>query len=88
MLADCATEDASRNKMAGSKKQNLKELDRRLNQTAMRKFWEFTLTGTGVGLVFGLLLYPVSGNVFVIIFLTALVTVIGAVLGIVHRHDP
>jgi hypothetical protein len=41
-----------------------------------------------IGLLMGWLLSLVSGNVYVIVIIGALVTVVGIVLGIVHRNDP
>jgi len=54
----------------------------------VKKFWQFTLVGLGEGVVLGGLLSLVSGNVFVIIGVATLGTVIGIVLGIIHRNDP
>ena len=54
----------------------------------VRKFWEFTLVGFAVGAVLGWLLSLVSGNIFVIIGIGTLGTVVGTVLGIIHRNDP
>jgi len=48
---------------------------------------KFTITGTVIGLLMGGLLSLVSGNVFVILFIGSLVTVVGLVLGIIHRND-
>jgi hypothetical protein len=41
-----------------------------------------------IGVLMGWLLSLVSGNVFVILMIGSLVTVVGIVLGIVHRNDP
>ncbi|MGA2744428.1 MAG: hypothetical protein ABSE44_07020 [Candidatus Sulfotelmatobacter sp.] len=54
----------------------------------MRKFWEFMLVGVVLGVVLGGLLSLVSGNIFVIIGIGTLGTVVGTVLGIIHRNDP
>jgi hypothetical protein len=48
----------------------------------------FTITGMVIGLLMGWLLSLVSGNVYVIVIIGALVTVVGIALGIVHRNDP
>jgi len=56
---------------------------RRLN-TVLR----FTITGMVIGLLMGWLMSLVSGNVFVILFIGSLVTVVGLILGINHRNDP
>ncbi|MGC2247450.1 MAG: hypothetical protein WA609_12680 [Terriglobales bacterium] len=47
----------------------------------------FTITGMVIGLLMGWLLSLVSGNAFVIFFIGSIVTVVGIVLGIVHRND-
>jgi hypothetical protein len=52
----------------------------------VKKFWQFTLVGLGAGVVLGWLLSLVSGNVFVTVMMGTLGTVIGIVLGIVHRN--
>ena len=54
----------------------------------LRTILKFTVTGTIVGLVIGGVFYPVSGDIFVILFVGSLVTLVGFVLGIVHRNDP
>jgi len=54
----------------------------------VRKFWEFTLVGLVLGVVLGGLLSLVSGNYLVIIGVGTLGTIVGIVLGIVHRNDP
>jgi len=48
---------------------------------------KFTITGTVIGLLMGGLFSLVSGNVFVILFVGSLVTVVGLILGIIHRND-
>jgi hypothetical protein len=53
----------------------------------MKKFWEFTFVGAVIGLIMGGLLSLGSGNIFVVIMVGAVVTVVGAVLGIIHRND-
>ena len=53
-----------------------------------RTILKFTITGTVIGLLMGWLLSLVSGNPFVILMTGSLVTVVGIVLGIVHRNDP
>ena len=53
----------------------------------MSKFWQFTLVGLALGVVLGWLLSLVSGNNFVIIGVGALGTIVGVVLGIIHRND-
>jgi hypothetical protein len=52
------------------------------------KFWEFTLVGLVLGVVLGGLLSLVSGNYLVIMGVATLGTIVGIVLGIVHRNDP
>jgi hypothetical protein len=54
----------------------------------MRKFLQFTLTGFVAGVLLGWLLSLLSGNWYVVIGIGGLGTVIGIVLGIVHRNDP
>jgi hypothetical protein len=54
----------------------------------MRTVLRFTITGMVIGLLMGLLLSLGSGNVYVILMTGAVVTVVGIVLGIVHRNDP
>lgn len=54
----------------------------------MKKFWQFTLVGLVAGVVLGWLLSLVSGNIFVTIGVATLGTIIGIVLGIIHRNDP
>jgi hypothetical protein len=54
----------------------------------MSKFWQFTLIGLALGIVLGWLLSLVSGNNFVIIGVGTLGTIVGLVLGTVHRNDP
>lgn len=54
----------------------------------MKKFWQFTLVGLGEGLLLGWLLSLVSGNIFVTIFIGTLGTIVGIVLGVIHRNDP
>jgi hypothetical protein len=51
------------------------------------KFWQFTLVGLAEGLILGWLLSLGSGNVFVTIGVGVLGTVLGIVLGIIHRND-
>ena len=53
----------------------------------MRTVLRFTITGMVIGLLMGCLLSLVSGGVFVIWMIGSLVTVVGIVLGIVHRND-
>jgi len=54
----------------------------------VKKFWQFTLVGLGEGLLLGWLLSLVSGNIFVTIGVGAVGTIVGIILGIVHRNDP
>lgn len=56
-------------------------------RTGMKKFWQFTLVGLAEGVVLGWLLSRVSGNIFVSIGIGTLGTVVGIVLGIIHRND-
>jgi cobalamin synthase len=58
-----------------------------LFNSAMKKFWEYTLVGAVIGLIMGGLLSLVSGNVFVVIMVGIVVTLVGAVLRIIHRND-
>jgi hypothetical protein len=53
----------------------------------VNKFWEFTLVGVAIGLLMGWALSLVSGNIFVVLFIGAIGTAVGIVLGIVHRND-
>jgi len=53
-----------------------------------RKFLEFTLVGIVAGFILGWLLSLVSGNYFVTLGIGTIGTVIGIVLGIIHRNDP
>jgi uncharacterized transporter YbjL len=52
------------------------------------KFWQFTLVGLALGVVLGWLLSLVSGNIFVTVGIGGLGTIVGVVLGIIHRNDP
>ena len=54
----------------------------------IRTVLRFTITGMVIGLLMGGLLSLVSGNPFVILMIGSIVTVVGIVLGIVHRNDP
>jgi len=54
----------------------------------VKKFWQFTLVGVAEGLVVGWLLSLVSGNIYVFIGVGTLGTIIGIILGIIHRNDP
>jgi hypothetical protein len=54
----------------------------------VRKFWQFTLVGLVLGMLLGGLLSLVSGNIYVVIGTGTLGTVVGLVLGILHRNDP
>ena len=49
---------------------------------------KFTVTGTIVGVVMGWVLSLISGNIFVVLLIGSLVTLVGFILGIVHRNDP
>jgi hypothetical protein len=53
-----------------------------------RNVLKFTVTGTVAGLLMGWFLSLVSGNIFVVLFIGSLVTLVGFILGIVHRNDP
>ena len=46
-------------------------------KNTMKKFWEFTFAGAAIGLIMGGLLSLVSGNVFVVIMVGIVVTVVG-----------
>ena len=54
----------------------------------MKKFWQFTLIGLVEGVIVGWLLSLVSGNFYIILGGGALGTVVGTVLGVIHRKDP
>jgi len=54
----------------------------------VRTVLRFTVTGTIIGLLMGWLLSLVSGNIFVVLLIGSLVTLVGFILGIVHRNDP
>ena len=54
----------------------------------IRPVLRFTITGMVIGLLMGCLLSLGSGNFYVILMTGAVVTVVGIVLGIVHRNDP
>jgi|CZKY01.1.fsa_nt_gi hypothetical protein len=54
----------------------------------VRTVLRFTVTGIVCGLVMGCLLSLGSGNYYVILAVTLLVTLVGVILGIVHRNDP
>lgn len=53
-----------------------------------RTVLRYTITGTVIGLLMGWLFSLVSGNVFVILMVGSLVTVVGLILGFIHRNDP
>jgi hypothetical protein len=53
----------------------------------MNAFWRYTLTGIVAGVVLGGLLSLVSGNYLVVVFVGLMGTVVGIVLGVVHRYD-
>jgi hypothetical protein len=53
----------------------------------MNAFWRYTLTGLMAGMVIGGLLSLVSGNSLVIVFVALIGTVVGIVLGVVHRAE-
>ena len=61
---------------------------RQVRTKQIRTILRFTITGIVIGLVMGWLISLVSGNAFVILFMGSIMTVIGIVLGIVHRNDP
>lgn len=54
----------------------------------VRTVLKFTVTGIVVGLLMGWFLSLVSGNIFVVLFIGSLGTLVGVILGIVHRNDP
>lgn len=54
----------------------------------MRKFLEFLVTGVVLGTVLGWLLSLVSGDYYVTIGVGIFGTIVGIVLGIIHRKDP
>ena len=47
----------------------------------------FTAVGLVVGLAEGWLISLVSGNIFIVIFGGALGTLVGLILGVIHRND-
>jgi len=51
------------------------------------KIGQFVLTGLIAGAILGWLLSLVSGNWWVIVGVAVVGTVIGTILGIVHRND-
>jgi hypothetical protein len=53
----------------------------------VKKFWQFTFVGVVEGLIVGWLLSLVSGDYYVTIGGGILGTIVGVVLGIVHRND-
>jgi hypothetical protein len=48
----------------------------------------FTVTGIVLGLLMGWLLSLVSGDIVVVLLVGSLGTLVGVILGIVHRNDP
>jgi hypothetical protein len=56
-------------------------------RTVVSNFWEYTLVGIIVGLVAGWALSLFSGNIFVVFLVGSMGTVVGVVLGIVHRNN-
>lgn len=79
---------ALRTKQASSLKWMFVSYKRGAKVKRLRTVLRFTITGMVIGLLMGWLLSLVSGNVFVILMIGSLVTVVGIVLGIVHRNDP
>jgi hypothetical protein len=53
----------------------------------MNAFWRYTLTGLVVGALMGGLLSLVSGNSLIVVFVGLIGTVVGIVLGVVHRNE-
>jgi hypothetical protein len=53
----------------------------------VKKLWQFTLVGLVEGVDLGWVLSLISGSYFVITMIAALGTIIGIVLGIIHRND-
>jgi len=54
----------------------------------MNAFWRYTLTGLAAGVTMGEMLSLVSGNSLVVVFVGLMGTVVGIVLGVVHRNEP
>jgi hypothetical protein len=56
-------------------------------RSIVSRFFEYTLVGMTAGLILGSVLSVVSGNTFVVLLIGTMGTVVGMVLGIVHRHE-
>jgi len=54
----------------------------------MNAFWRYTLIGLVAGVTMGGMLSLVSGNSLVVVFVGLMGTVVGIVLGVVHRNEP
>jgi len=54
----------------------------------MNAFWRYTLTGLVAGVTMGGMLSLVSGNSLVVVFVGLMGTVVGIVVGVVHRNEP
>jgi hypothetical protein len=63
-------------------------LIRTMGPIRLRKFLQFLITGMALGTALGWLLSLVSGNYYVTIGVGILGTIVGLVLGIIHRNDP
>ena len=65
--------------------------NRRRRILQVKKAWtvlKYTVTGTAAGIWLGWLLSLSSGDIFVILVIASLGTLVGVILGIVHRNDP
>jgi hypothetical protein len=54
----------------------------------VRTVLRFTVTGIVLGLLVGWLISLVSGDIVVVLLIGSLGTLVGVILGIVHRNDP
>jgi hypothetical protein len=54
----------------------------------VRTLLRFTVTGIVIGLLIGWLLSLVSGNIFVVLLVGSVGTLVGLILGFIHRNDP
>lgn len=57
------------------------------SRPAVQTILRFTVTGMLLGLLMGWLFSLVSGNLFIVLFGGSVGTLVGMILGIVHRND-